>query len=172
MTRHLPFVMTKSLGLVSALVVSSGFAMAQEAASARAPELALALEAAQAALAACAANNVRASASIVDAAGVHKVLLAADGVRGNSVEVSIKKAYTASIMKISTADLVERMKTDKALEAKFNADKSLWARPGGFPLVAGNAVIGAIGVADSMGLPVASAMRCAPRPGSTGFPRG
>jgi uncharacterized protein GlcG (DUF336 family) len=146
--------MTRQLTLLSALslIATSGFAMAQDAASARAPELALALEAAQAALAACAANNVRASASIVDAAGVHKVLLAADGVRGSSVEVSIKKAYTASVMKISTVDLVERMKTDKALEAKISADKSLWARPGGFPFMAGNEVIGAIGVAGAQAL--------------------
>src|SRR5215470_815168 len=118
-----------------ALVAISGQVSAQQTAPVRAPELALALDAAQAALAACAANNVKASASIVDAAGIQKVLLASDGVRGPSVEVSIKKAYTAATLKISTADLVERMKTDKALETKITADKSFWARPGGFPFM-------------------------------------
>jgi uncharacterized protein GlcG (DUF336 family) len=144
----------KSLVLASTLAfaIAPGLTAAQEAVPVRAPELALALEAAQAALAACAANNVRASASIVDAVGVQRLLLAADGVRGPSVEVSIKKAYTAATLKTSTADLVERMKTDKALEAKVSADKSLWARPGGFPLMAGNDVIGAIGVAGAQNL--------------------
>ena len=146
--------MMRQLTLIStfSFALTSGLAMAQDAAPARAPELALALEAAQAALAACAQNGVKASASIVDAKGGHKVLLAADGVRGSSVEVSIKKAYTASVMKTSTADLVERMKTDKALEAKITADKALWARPGGFPFMVGNEVIGAIGVAGAQAL--------------------
>jgi uncharacterized protein GlcG (DUF336 family) len=44
------------------------------------------------------------------------------------------------------ADLVEKMKTDKALEAKLDADPSLRARPGGLPIMVANEVIGAIGV--------------------------
>ena len=38
------------------------------------------------------------------------------------------------------------MKTDKALEAKLDADSNLRARPGGLPIMVGNEVIGAVGV--------------------------
>jgi uncharacterized protein GlcG (DUF336 family) len=145
----------KSLTLAGTIVLASLSSQAfaqQQAAPVRAPELALALEAAQAALATCASNNVQAAAAVVDAGGFQKVLLAADGIRGPSVEVAVKKAVTAATMKMATAELAEKMKTDKALEAKVNADKSLWARPGGFPFVVGGQVIGAIGVAGAQNL--------------------
>ncbi|MEA2904088.1 MAG: hypothetical protein QOI12_1475 [Alphaproteobacteria bacterium] len=128
------------------LVATSIVASAQPAAPARAPDMTLALEAAQTALSTCAANGVKASASIVDSAGVLKVLLAADGASKAAVESSTKKAFTANALKAATFDILEKMKTDKALETKVNADTTLFVRPGGLPLMAGNDVIGAIGV--------------------------
>jgi uncharacterized protein GlcG (DUF336 family) len=41
------------------------------------------------------------------------------------------------------------MKADPALAAKLNADTSLRVAPGGLPLMAGNDVIGGIGVGGS-----------------------
>jgi uncharacterized protein GlcG (DUF336 family) len=49
-------------------------------------------------------------------------------------------------LKASTYDVQEKMKTDAALKAKVDGDSALFVRPGGLPLMAGNEVIGAIGV--------------------------
>ncbi len=146
--------MIRPLALLSALLLSatSNLASAQQPAPARAPEMALALEGAQNAISTCAANGIKASASIVDSAGVLKVLLVADGASKGSVETSTKKAVTANALKLATADALEKMKTDQALAAKVNADTTLFVRPGGFPLMAGNDVIGAIGVSGASGL--------------------
>ena len=60
--------------------------------------------------------------SIVDAAGVQKVFIAADGARKNAVESSMKKAFTAAVLKASTMDILEKMKTDQALAAKVTLE--------------------------------------------------
>jgi len=129
------------------LVAAAGPAPAQQAAPpARAPDMALALEAAQTAISACSANGIKAGVSIVDSAGVLRLLLSADGASKTGVESSTKKAFTANALKAATYDVAEQMKTDQALAAKVNADSTLFVRPGGLPLIAGGDVIGAIGV--------------------------
>ncbi len=128
------------------LVCTSTVALAQPAAPARGPDTVLAREAAQAAISACSANDIKAGASIVDSAGVLRVMFSANGASQGAVESSTKKAYTAALLKDSTYNLQEKMKTDQVLTAKVNADKSLFVRPGAVPLMVGNEVIGAIGV--------------------------
>jgi len=110
------------------------------------PDMALALEAAQAALAACAANGVKVAASIVDSAGALRLLLTADGAAQEEVEISRKKAATAVALKEVTSEVADKMDKDQAFKAKIETDKSLFPRPGGIPLVVGDEVIGAIGV--------------------------
>jgi uncharacterized protein GlcG (DUF336 family) len=44
-----------------------------------------------------------------------------------------------------TSQVADRMEKDQAFKAKIEADKSLFPRPGGIPLLVGNEVIGAIG---------------------------
>jgi uncharacterized protein GlcG (DUF336 family) len=145
--------MIRSLALVGALAVAATSALAQQPAPAappappaRGPEIALALEAAQAAVAACLANNVKAGAAVVDSDGVLRLLFSADGASKGAVESSAKKAYTAAVLKASTYDLQEKMKTDQALTAKVNADATLFVRPGALVMKVGNDIIGAIGV--------------------------
>jgi uncharacterized protein GlcG (DUF336 family) len=113
---------------------------------ARGPEMALALEAAQAAVAACGAQGVKAAASVVDSAGVLRVLLTADGASNDQIEISRKKAATAVALKSVTSEVADKMEKDQAFKAKIEADKALFARPGGLPLMVGTDVIGAIGV--------------------------
>jgi uncharacterized protein GlcG (DUF336 family) len=134
--------------LVSAmsLACTSTLALAQTAAPARAPQMALALEAAQTAVSTCTANGSKVSAAVVDSAGVLRVLLSADGAGKDSVDTSARKAFTANALKASTYDMLQKMKTDQALAAKLNADPSLRLRPGGLPIMVGGEVIGAIGV--------------------------
>ena len=122
---------------------------AQQAAPARGPAMALALEAAQTAISSCTASGTKVSAAVVDSAGVLRVLLSADGASAQSVEFGTKKAFTANALKAATYDMQQKMKTDPALAAKLNADTSLRVTPGGLPLMAGSDVIGGIGVGGS-----------------------
>src|SRR5438477_12876384 len=89
--RSSPMIRSRSILGALALAATSNFAFAQQAGQqppARGPEMALALEAAQGALSACAANGVKPVASVVDSAGVLRLLLAADGASNNSIEIS------------------------------------------------------------------------------------
>jgi uncharacterized protein GlcG (DUF336 family) len=129
-----------------ALAATSSVALAQQQPPARAPEVALALEAAQAAVAACLADNgVKGAASVVDSAGVLRVLFAADGAGRQAVESSGKKAFTANALKEPTSETAAKMEKDAAFKAKIDADQTLFPRPGALPLKVGNDVIGAIG---------------------------
>jgi uncharacterized protein GlcG (DUF336 family) len=152
--------MTRSTLLLCPLLAAlsvAGAASAQTAPAApppppaKGPATALALEAAQTALATCAANGFKVSVSVVDSAGVLKVLLAGDGVRAMGVTSSTKKATTSVAFKAPTAAIAEQAKTDTALAAKLAADTTLFARAGGQPLMSGGELIGAIGVGGAPG---------------------
>lgn len=111
------------------------------------PSLELAIEAARVAIATCAkAGGQTIGASVVDSAGVLKVLLAADGTSPRGVSSSTAKAITALTYKSATKDLFERIPNDKALADNIAANTSLNARPGGVPLKVGDKIVGAIGV--------------------------
>jgi uncharacterized protein GlcG (DUF336 family) len=135
-----------TLGAI-ALAATSGAALAQQGGQppARAPQLELALEAAQAALAACAKDGVKGAASVVDSAGALRLLLTADGAGSDQAEISRKKAATAVALKAVTSEVADKMEKDPAFKAKIEADKTLFPRPGGLLLMLGNDMIGAIG---------------------------
>lgn len=142
--------MIRSASILSALALAatSSLALAQQVerqAPARGPGFALSLEAAQAALAACAADGVKEAVSVVDSAGVSRLMLAADGAANVEIEISQKKAATAVALKAATSNIAERMEMDQAFKAKIEADKTLFPRPGGIPLMVGDEAIGAIG---------------------------
>ena len=112
-----------------------------------APSLELAIEAAKIAIETCAAEGgQKIGASVVDSAGVLKVLLAADGTSPRGVTSSTNKAVTALHFKKSTSALAEQIKTDKALADTIAATPSYNARPGGILIQVGTEIIGAIGV--------------------------
>jgi len=135
-----------TLGAI-ALAATSSAALAQQGGQspARAPQLELALEAAQAALGACAKDGVKGAASVVDSAGALRLLLTADGAGSDQAEISRKKAATAVALKAVTSEVADKMEKDPAFKAKIEADKTLFPRPGGLLLMVGNDMIGAIG---------------------------
>ena len=119
----------------------------QRVPTARGPSLELAVEAARIAIEACAADGgQKVAASVVDSAGVLKVLLAADGASPRGVVSSTNKAVTALNFKAATSQIGEQAKTDKVLADKIAADTSINARPGGVLLKVGDEIIGAIGI--------------------------
>jgi uncharacterized protein GlcG (DUF336 family) len=142
--------MPRSLAVLGPLILAAAsttaFAQQSRQPLARGPEITLALEGAQAALAACAANGVKVAASIVNSAGGLRLLLTADGAAQEEVEISRRKAATAVALKEVTSEVANRMEKDQVFKARIEADKSLFPRPGGIPLMVDGDVIGAIGV--------------------------
>jgi len=115
--------------------------------AAKGPAVELAIEAARVAIETCAADGgQKIGASVVDSAGVLKVLIAADGTSPRGVTSSTNKAVTALTFKTNTGKLFEQIKTDKALADNVAANTSLNARPGGVLIKVGDEIIGAIGV--------------------------
>lgn len=119
--------------------------------AAKGPSLELALEAAQATVADCIARGHRVGVSVVDAAGVLKVSLAADGASSRGVQSSNNKAVTALTFRQKSGELGERIKTDAELAARVAANPAFNARAGGVLLQVGDEVIGAIGVGGARG---------------------
>jgi uncharacterized protein GlcG (DUF336 family) len=144
--------------LLSILLASAALAQTPPAAPpappappARGPGYDLALEAARAALDDCLARGHKASVSVVDSAGVLKVLLAADGAHARGVNSSNNKAVTALTFGQPTSALGEQIKTNKQLADQVAANASYNARAGGVLLKAGATTIGAIGVGGARG---------------------
>ena len=118
---------------------------------ARGPALAPALEAARAAIDACIDRDQKVAVSIVDSAGVLKLLLAADGAHARGVQSSTSKAVTALTFKTPTSRLGEQAKADKEFADKIAANPGFNVRAGGVPLKSGEEIIGAIGVGGARG---------------------
>jgi len=119
--------------------------------AARGPSAADALLAAQTALAACHDRQQTVSVTVVDVAGVQKLLLAADGASARGVASSTAKAQTALAFGAPTSQLGERARQDAALAARLQ-DPKFNSRAGGIPIVAADGTaIGAIGVGGARG---------------------
>ena len=118
---------------------------------ARGLEMALALEAAQAAVNTCLGEGVKGSASDVDSAGVLRVLVSADGASKNAAELSPKKAVATIQMKKPSSEIQAEAEKDPALKAKLEADKSIFPRAGALPIMAGDDLVGAIGFGGANG---------------------
>src|SRR6202012_5464338 len=86
--------------------------------AARGPALKLALEAAQKALETCKGLDQKVGVTVVDSAGVPKVVLATDGASTRGVTSSTNKALTALAFTAATSELAERVKTYTGLSAK------------------------------------------------------
>jgi uncharacterized protein GlcG (DUF336 family) len=148
--------MVRSLTILGALALAAttSTVFAQQGGQqppARGLDLALALEAAQAAVNTCLGEGVKGTAAILDSAGVLRVLVSADGSSKNSAELSPKKAVLAVEMKKPTSEIQSEMEKDPALKAKLEADTRSFPRAGALPIMAGNDVIGAIGFGGANG---------------------
>lgn len=126
-------------------------AAASQPPAARGPSLKLALEAAQKALDTCKGLDQKIGVTVVDSAGVLKVVLATDGASTRGVASSTNKALTALAFTTATSELGEKIKTDAALAEKVAANANYNSRAGGVLLKVGDDVIGAIGVGGAKG---------------------
>jgi uncharacterized protein GlcG (DUF336 family) len=117
--------------------------------SARGPALALAIEAARAAVDRCAAAGYRIGATVIDSAGEARAMLTADGADGSHVFVAMRKALTALAFRMPSSQASEQVPNDKALLARVTPN--MFVEGGAVPIMAGDDVIGAIGVSGAGG---------------------
>jgi uncharacterized protein GlcG (DUF336 family) len=111
---------------------------------------ALAVEAAQAAIASCKAQGYTVSVSVVNRVGDLKLLLVGDGASALSRSLSRRKAYTAAVRRVSTGELARQVAAPGAFNPTLY-DRQLVALAGGVPIKVGDEAIGAIGVSGAPG---------------------
>jgi uncharacterized protein GlcG (DUF336 family) len=112
--------------------------------------LALAMEAAQTAIATCKGQGYNVSAAVVDMAGTTQLIARGDGASNDSRELARRKAYTAANRKITTGELAKRVAQPGAFNPTIYNSELVLAQ-GGIPIKAGNETIGAIGVSGAPG---------------------
>jgi uncharacterized protein GlcG (DUF336 family) len=112
--------------------------------------LELAVEAAQAAIAACKAQGYNVTVSVADRGGMPIVVLVGDGARYLTREVTRRRAYTAALWKMSTAEFTKRYPTPTGF-SPIVFDSQLVAGQGGVPINVGDDTIGAIAAAGAPG---------------------
>jgi uncharacterized protein GlcG (DUF336 family) len=111
---------------------------------------ALALEAAEAAVAACKSQGYNVTVTVVDRAGQIKLILVGDGARPLTLEVTRRKAYTSAMQRVSTGDFTKRVSTPGAFNPS-QFDKELTTGQGGLPIKVGEDTIGGIAAAGAPG---------------------
>ena len=111
---------------------------------------ALAVEAAQAAMAQCKTQGYNVTVTIVDRTGATKLQIVADNGNRIGPDLSRRKAYTSAVLRVSTGDFNKRVATPGA----FNPgvfDAVLTTEQGGLPIKVGNETIGGIGASGAPG---------------------
>jgi uncharacterized protein GlcG (DUF336 family) len=111
------------------------------------PSLTLALEAARAALAACAGKGQHVGVAVIDSSGQPRVALVADGALGGNVYTAVRKGLAALAFEEPTSQVSEQLQTGKVRSAEITADMVPWA--GAIPLRRHGRIIGAIAVSGS-----------------------
>ena len=111
---------------------------------------ALAVEAAQAAIASCKTQGYTVSVALVDRVGDLKLLLVGDGASALTRSLSRRKAYTAATRRVSTGELAKQVAAPGAFNPTLY-DRQLVALAGGVPIKVGDETIGAIGVSGAPG---------------------
>jgi uncharacterized protein GlcG (DUF336 family) len=113
--------------------------------------VAMAAKAAHAALEKCKADGHRVSVTVVDRAGVLRVLLRGDGAGSHTVDSSSKKAYTAASLRRPTSELAELITKVPTLQALRDMNDRILILGGGLPIEIAGDVVGAIGVGGAPG---------------------
>ena len=111
---------------------------------------ALAVEAAEAAIASCKGQGYNVAVAIVDRAGDLRLLLVGEGTSALARDLSRRKAYTSALRRMTTTDLAKQVATPGAFNPTLY-DTQMVTALGGVPIKAGNDTIGGIGVSGAPG---------------------
>jgi glc operon protein GlcG len=142
----------KRLAVISLITLTAAAAQVQSAPpaapappAATAPlPISLALKAAKVALTMCVDQGYRPTVTVTDREGVARVVLVADGADPVSIIASRRKAYTAAALGVSTVDLGKSVAAT-GFDLRM-IDSQLITFGGGYPILRGSVVIGAIAV--------------------------
>src|SRR5258708_34521003 len=104
----------------------------------------------QAALAESVARNPPVTVVLVDESGVLKQAVRMDGAPLVSIRTATDKAYAAAAIGMPTDDFYSAISSDPAAVASFATREGLALIAGGVPIIVGDAVAGAVGVAGAM----------------------
>jgi uncharacterized protein GlcG (DUF336 family) len=119
---------------------------------AKGPALTPAVQAAQAAVAACAANGYKVTALITDSGGDPVVLLSGDGAAVRTQTIAKTKVAAALKYKMSSGEVVAKAKADPKLDAEIKADPAIGtARQGAVLIMSGGDILGAFAVSGAPG---------------------
>ncbi|WP_455274697.1 GlcG/HbpS family heme-binding protein [Rhizobium herbae] len=110
----------------------------------------IAVELAQGAVSACAADGYNVSAAVVDRAGVVRALLRANNAGPHTVNAARDKAFTSVSARIPTSVMVESIQKNQGA-AQLVAIDGFLVLAGGVPVKIGKETIGAIGVGGAPG---------------------
>lgn len=142
--------MIKSILLAASALVAVSTAAKAELLTEKNIPASLAVEIAQNAVAACAADKYNVTAAVVDRAGVLRALVRADNAGTHTVEAARAKAFTSSSSRTPTSKMAENVAKNPAAAELVNIEGFL-VLAGGVPIKAGDAVIGAVGVGGAPG---------------------
>ena len=145
------WILLLAVGMSAPALFAQTSAPADPPPAAPGPSLELASQAAKAAIDACTAKGFKVGVSVVDSAGVLKVLLAQDGTSARGVQSSTNKAVTSLTFKDATSRLGERAKSDAAFAQSVSANPALNIRAGGVLLKVKVQIVGAVGVGGARG---------------------
>jgi uncharacterized protein GlcG (DUF336 family) len=112
--------------------------------------LALAQQAASAAVAARAAQGYHETAAVLDADGVERAMLRGDGTGAHTINSAFRKAFTAATFGRPTSAWKGAMEQNPEVGNMQRIDNILFAG-GGLPIRAGSDLVGAIGAAGAPG---------------------
>ena len=124
--------------------------------------LAVLLDAAQSAVAACEKHGYKITVTVLDADISTRLVLRADGAHDDTLEFGYRKAYTAAKTGMSSRDFGKTVPNSAQLDPKpgsgpppapgpVNGDPHLITWPGGFPIVVRGSLVGAISAAGAPG---------------------
>lgn len=107
------------------------------------PPLELGVEAARAAIAACAKDGLRIGVAITDAAGQLRIGLTADGAAPGLIYAAVRKDLAAIAYGAPTSAVQALLQQDRGAAARLSP--AMAVKPGALPLVISGKIIGAIG---------------------------
>ncbi len=137
--------------VILALTLGAGSSSAAELLRERVLPLSLATEAAQAALAACEQKAYHVSVAVTDQSGLVRVLMRDDQAAPHTLDSSLKKAYTAASLGLSTDVLAKIIAQHPDAAALSRMNDKILILQGGLPIKAGPEVVGGIGVGGTPG---------------------
>jgi len=134
--------------VIAAALIAAADANAQGVVTEKNLSLGLAKTIAEAALAECSAKGFHTAVAVVDRAGQVMVILRDEQATSTMVEMARRKAFTARMFRMSTADFQKRTTPDQPYAAQRDITDML-ALSGGVPIQAGGEVIGGVGSSGS-----------------------